>query len=585
MTIGGLMVGVVAAGLLLLLLQYVIHPTMSVETYGIYKVPGERFNVWYHDDSSRRDEHADLSARLEESLDDLLARLDVDPSDVPVPIDVVVHDDPGQMQSNIAQRKSLMTTHTFFSMIDLLGGEDPYPRLTELVLAFGWGECFSQLLYSGTLAVLTAPERNHHCAVAAAPERLRYSVDDLLMLELVGEFPETLYQQFDSPFSVCMLGGSLASIAMFYKYFGEDENFDSQQHAIPLLQAASLVQYLIDSSGGLGALRLVWGPGTSLSLIERFAGKPVDELDAAWMGEAIRRGSEGVTYDYYRAVYLFETGAFSEAYELTKAWAEDGRELTDEDDMLRARYALSVGAFDEAATWAGADSVTNDRLAGWIDLFHGWNRVERDGIVVLGDYSDEELVGVLERTREMRGRIATELEIGLDMLPGPMTLFYYKDAATRHAGEGLTPSDNAQRGAWHLVEGEDVAWILAATLPAYVFRVDTASTVLRTGLATAVTVASEELIAQGCDLLSAGDWMPLRQLGFGDVSSQPAQVQSGLLIHYLIEAHGWETVRRVWEATAKLGGSMSLESALRELTEMSKQDIEQVLLDSVLVCD
>ena len=118
MTIGGLVIGALGALIFVILINYVIQPQMSVERRDIYAVRGERFNVWYHEGSSERERYTDLLARLEESLDDLVVRLNVDPSQIPTPIDVVLHDDPGQLQVNIVQRKSLQATYTFYAVID-----------------------------------------------------------------------------------------------------------------------------------------------------------------------------------------------------------------------------------------------------------------------------------------------------------------------------------------------------------------------------------------------------------------------------------------------------------------------------------
>ncbi len=581
MTIGGLFIGAAGAAIFVVLLNYVIQPQMSVETRDIYAVRDDRFNVWYHDGSPERARYAELKAQLEESLDDLLARLDIDPSVIPMPIDVVVHDDPGQLQSSIVQRKSPLATYTFYAMIDLFAGEDPYPRLAELLLAFGWGHCYSQLLYTGTTMVLSDPDRSYHPAIAAAPSRLRYSFEDLLQLDANGQFSETLYQQFDSPFSARMVFGSLESIAVFYSVFGNDENLVPKED-FASLQAASLVEYLIQCNGGIEALKSVWGPGASRVLFERLSCGPLAELSEAWHQAAIAEGQAGALYDYYRALYLFEAGEFEEAHRLTQAWR--GRSLTDEDVILAARCAISVGEFEEAAGWLEDAGLTSGQPAEWTALFSGWKRVDADDISVFGDRSEEELSRLLADVQEARERVATKLAFSEDDLPRRMTVFFYEDAEARQAGQGVTPADSVHQTAWHVVVGEDVGWTLASTLPAYVYRVSTASNLLRTGLATAVTVGLEDLVTQGCRILTEGDWTPLWQLGFGGVTPEQFQVQTGLMVRHLIDVHGLDIVQQLWPATAR-GGGMSFDSAILEFAGTSRRDIERELLNSVLVCD
>jgi hypothetical protein len=582
MTVGGFAIGAIAAAIFAILINYVIQPQMSVETHDIYAVRGDRFNVWYHDGSPQRAGYVDLLARLEESLDELLTQLDVDPSVIPLPIDVLVHDDPDQLQASIVQRKSPLATHTFFSVLDLLAGEDPRARLVELVLAFGWGECFSQLLYSGTVTVLVHPDRNHHAAVAAAPERLRYSFEDLLSLEGSGAFSPTLYQQFDSPFSASMALGSLESIATFYTVFGTEGSLTPEEDFLSL-QAASLVQYVIECSGGTDVLESVWGPGSSEALFGRVACGTLDELAESWHETAIAEGSTGVLYDYYRALYLFEAGEFMKAYGLTKEWRE--RELNEEELILGVRCALSVGEFEETMAWIGEIGSTADQVAEWIALFGGWRRVEQDGILVLSERSNEELTRLLAKVGEARIRIAAELGLGSDQLPPRMTVFFYDDAETRRAGRNLTPDVTMHQTAWHVVVGEDLGWILASTLPAYAYRISTASNLLRTGLATVATVGYEELAERGCQVVVSGDWTPLWQLGFGGVPPDLFRTESGLLVWYLVDTYGLDMIEDLWRATARLGGGMSLDSAMLELAGTSKREIEQALLNTVLVCD
>jgi hypothetical protein len=582
MTAGGLVIGALGAGIFAIVLHYIIQPQMSVETRDVYSVQGAEFTVWYHDGSPQRSEYVNLYARLEESLDDLVARLDVDPSVIPSPIDVLVHDDPGQLQASIAQRKSPMATHTFYAVLDLLAGEDPYSRLAELVLAFGWGECFSQLLYNGALTVLVNPGRNHHSAVAAAPPRLRYSFEDLLRIETVGGFTPTLYQRFDSPFSPSMALGSLESIATFYSLFGTEGALIPEEDFVSL-QAASLVKYLIDCNGGLGALKSVWGPGGSAALFERLACGTSDELSESWWSAAAEEGQSGPTYEYYRALYLFEVGEFEEAYRLTKTWGE--RPLDEAELALGVRCALSVGEFKEAAGWMESVGTGLDRVAQWIELFDDWRYVEEDGISIFGDRSDEELTRLLSEVREARERIAAGLGVASDQLPQRMAVFFYDDAEARRIGESVTPDVDTHRVAWHVVVGDEIDWILAATLPAYVFRASTASNLLRTGLATALTFDRDTLTKDGCELLSVGEWTPLWQLGFGGVTQDRFRTETGLMVRRVMDAHGPGILRDLWQATARLGAAMSLDSALLEYAGTSRREIEETLLNSVLVCD
>jgi len=581
MTVGGLVVGGLGVALFVVLLNYVIQPQMSIETRDIYAIRGERFNVWYHQESPHRASYADLNGQLEAALDDLLIRLDVEPETIPLPVDVLVHDDTRQLQTSIAQRKTAAGTHTFYAMLDLMGGEDPYPRMTELVLAFGWGQCFSQLLYEGTRAILIEPDRSYHAAVAAAPEGLRYSFEDLLALEAAGSFETTIYQRFDSPFSARLALSSLEGIASFYSSFSGAGGVAEEDLAA--LAAASLVEYLVQCRGGLDAIRDVWGPGSSRALFGRLACGPLDEINASWWAVAEDEGSTADDYEYFRAVHLFEAGDYRDVYRITSSWTANA--VSSAGLALAVRASIAVGEFDMAGVWISTAGAGADQLLKWGALFDGWSRVEDDGITILGDLSEAEATQVLESVRMASGRVANALDLAPEQLPERMTVFCYGSEEERRAGQDVTSDKDSRRTAWHVVKGEDVRWAIVSSLPSYAYGIATASNLLQEGLAAAILNSYQDLAAAGCGILVEGNWTPLWQLGFGGVSSSLFQIESGLLVSYLIDTYGVQLIPTLWRATARLGGARSLDSAMLEYAGTSSREVEQELLNAVLMCD
>jgi hypothetical protein len=166
-----------------------------------------------------------------------------------------------------------------------------------------------------------------------------------------------------------------------------------------------------------------------------------------------------------------------------------------------------------------------------------------------------------------------------------VTVFIYEDEEARQLGQDVTPKGTTAQAAWHIVTGEEIGWQLAATLPAYAYELETESSLLRTGVATALTADTEELIEGGCELLSTGKWTPLWQLGFGGLTAEQLRIESGLMVRYLVDLYGWDIVSELWRATARLGGGMSLDAALLECTGMSRREIQTALVGSVLDCD
>ncbi len=244
--VGGLAIGVIAIGIAVLILVLVIEPVATPELEGtVYYKEGD-FVLRYRKDSPGREDHAALAEVLKQDYEGLLDLLDVNPDLVPTPIDVFVHDDTSSMQTSISKRKSPEARSVYLAPLDLLVGEDPRGRLAELVLAFGWGRCGSQILHAGTRLYATEPKRDFHAVVAAMPDRLFLALPELIRAEERGRFPESIYQQFDSPYSPVSIAFSDLRKLFKFSVHGEVSPED-----ILVLEAASFVQFLIETKGGI----------------------------------------------------------------------------------------------------------------------------------------------------------------------------------------------------------------------------------------------------------------------------------------------------------------------------------------------
>lgn len=583
-SLGGLAIGLAVAGLIALLINNVIEPTMQVETQDLVKFRGDRFTIWYHVDSPNMGSRTKLLPRLEEDLSNLLTQLNVSVEDIPLPIDVLVHDNPEMMQQTTLRRKSGRAMYTFYSMIDLLVDEDPYARLSELVLAFGWGKCSSQLLYKGMLMHITFPDRDFHAPLAAAPIRLLHSLDDLLKLESIDQFEETLYQQYQSPFSARLAMGTFEGIGEFRTMFATVGDA-SAEYDIASLQAASFVQYLIECAGGLEAFRSIWGPGTTEALIDRLTCGPLTELFDEWLTVIQATDPSAPEYAYYHARFLFEAGETAAAAQATETWSPSN--LSSSQSLLAVRTQLAVGNFDAAAWFAsGAEITSSAVLQAWVAAYDGWEQVTEGRVTVLGN---KDRAAVLdERLHEVQTayRAATEaLGFTEGELPEHITMFYYETEAARKLGASIIPASSIHQTVWHISSQDNPVEQFIVTLPSFVTKKETASNLLRRGLSAAVTWLRDDLISAGCELVRAGEWTPLWRVGFGGLPDRLFEVQTGLMILYIVETFGMDVIPDLWVATARIGGGASLDTAIRNVLGISRTDIEQTLLDSVLICE
>jgi len=582
-SLGGVGVGLIVAGLIALLINNVIEPKLQIETQDLVKFPGEVFSIWYHVDSPHMGSRHDLLPKLEEALDDLLDRLDVSIDAIPLPIDVLVHDDPHLMQQSILRRKSASAMYAFYSVLDLIHGEEPYSRLGELVLAFGWGRCSSQLLYQGMLLNVSFPKRNFHTPLAAAPSRVLYSLQDLIRLEAAGEFEETLYQRYQSPFSQRLAMGTFESIGEFRAMLSNFED-ESSELDIAHLQAASLVQYLIECGGGMQEFRRIWGPGTTEALIAKLTCGALTDLGDDWLRAARESDEATGDFEYYQARFLYEAGEIEAAAHVTESWGL--RNLSSSESILAVRTQLAAGKFEKAGRFAdAADSSMTEVLKGWVDAYDGWQQEADGSFTVLGNGTEAALREVLEQVQAAHEWVTEAFKFHESELPSHITVFYYETDEDREQGTLMIPVVGIHRTVWHISSQDNIVEILVVTLPAFVVKKETASNLLRRGLVAVLTIDREELVERGCESIQAGEWIPLWRVGFGGVPKRILEVQTGLMIQFVIDTYGVEVIRNLWLATARIGGGLSLDTAFVNILNTSRTEIETELIESVLNCE
>lgn len=579
-SLGGIAIGLVVAGLIALFINHVIEPTMQVETHDLVKYEEGSFVLWYHVESPHADSRSGLFETLEATLSSVLDRLHVEREDISLPIDVLVHDSPAMMQRTTLNRKSGRAMYTFYSVIDLLIDEDPSQRLAELVLAFAWGNCSSQLLYKGMLMNVIHSDRDFHIPVAAAPVRLLNTFEDLLKLEGIGHFEETLYQRYQSPFSPRMAAGTLEGVSEFRSMFTDLDN-ETGEYDFAEFQAASLVQYLIDCSGGIDEFRRIWGPGTTQALITKLGCVPLEELDDQWLAEvAMRSGVSAIgEVDYYRTRFLFEAGEIDAAAEAARAWPSAA--LSDAERALAVRVLLATGLFDAAREMADS----SETLIAWAELYEGWSEVGSGRFQVYAMETESVANILLTRIRDAFTFVSHELGFSDEELPDRIRIFYYESESDRERGEAALPATDIHRTIWHLSPEQDLVDVFVRTLPSFVVKKRTASNLLKTGLSVALQLTYDELVSRGCAILSSGQWSPLWRLGFGGTPQGLLETQTGLMMGYVVETYGVDVIRDLWYATARLGGSVSLDTALQQAVGMSRSTIEETLVNTVLVCD
>jgi len=578
--IGGLALGGIAIGIALLILVLVVEPVATPELQGTVYYKAGDFILRYQKDSAGREDHAALAEVLKQDYEELLDLLDVRPDLVPTPIDVFVHDDVASMQTSITKRKSPDARSVYLAPLDLLIEENPRGRLAELILAFGWGRCGSQILRAGIKLYATEPKRDFHAEVAALPDRLFLTLPELIRAEERGHFPESIYQQFDSPYSpVSIAFGNLR------KLFGLSIHGEVSLEDILTLEAASFVRFLIQTEGVILAVKQAWGRGSTADLLNRIDSSSLAEMGARWYALGMKEGRDAPDSEFLSAYYLLGGGFPDAAWARSSAW--HAGDLSQSEITLAARCALTVGAFTEARAliFHLEEGEAKDAIQALLTLYEGWTVTEAHGlrIFVSPQISGERCpeISQIERAFE---RTIEGLALSTNDLPERMTLFFYPDTETRDRGDSLIPLASEKNAALYLLPEDDAPYRMAEVLPIYSWGKDTYSRLLRVGVATALSCNEDLLVEEGCRLREEELWYSLSSVDFGMASQRTVEVEAGLLVHYLLEKYEGEALRGIWIATSPLDRYLSFDMALSEVCATTREEIEESLFSSLLRC-
>jgi hypothetical protein len=578
---GGLAIGGIAIGIAVLILVVVVEPVATPELEGtVYYKEGD-FVLRYQKDSVGREDHAVLAEVLKKDYEELLDLLDVNPDLVPTPIDVFVHDDVSSMQTSISKRKSPEARSVYLAPLDLLVGEDPRGRLAELILAFGWGRCGSQILHAGIRLYATEPDRDFHAVVAALPDRLFLSLPELICAEERGRFPESLYQQFDSPYSPVSI-----AFSDLRKLFGLSVHGEISPEDILPLEAASFVQFLIETKGGIRAVKQAWGRGSTVNLLNRIDSAPPEEIGTHWYATGLEAGREAPDFAFLSVYYLLGGGFPDVAWTRSSAWRVE--DLSQYEITLVVRCSLAVGAFTEAGALISylEEGEAKDDMQALLTLYEGWTVTEAHGLrIFVSPEAAREGWPEISQIERVYESMINRLALQPSDLPERMTLFFHPDTETRDRGESLIPLSSEKNATLHLLPDDGAAYRIGEVLPVYAWGKDTYSRLLRAGVAMALSGDEDLLVEEGCGLRQEERWFSLSSIDFGMTSQRTVEVEAGLLVHYLLKTYGGEALREIWIATSPLDRYLSFDTALNEVCATTREEIEESLFSAFLPCD
>lgn len=574
--LGGFAIAGVAIGILVLVSWVLIEPISAPEKEGTIKFSADHFDLWYQEEGKGVSEHEALIDKLQTDLKELTELLGVELALIPDPIDVFVHDDVPAMQYSISKRKSVTSRGGYAAPLNLLVGESPRRRLAELVLAFGWGECGSTLLRHGMSLYASDPGRNFHAVIAALPLRLFHPLTELILMENRRDFPDSIYEEFDSPYSPAFI-----QFADLRSLIGLSVQQTISPEEILELEAASFVQFLIEARGGVETVKRIWGRGSTENLLKRIEWVSLEEMGDLWYSHAKKKGKSSPDFEFLSVYYLMGAGFPDSAWRRCSSWDRD--KLNQDELGIAALSAVGVGKFGQAETFSSELDNDHDRarIEAYISLFDGWEVFEEGKLrfFVSADIAETDYpqASKLGNALDM---VVERLALEPGELPERVTLFFYPDVEQRKLGKGLFPLLPQDNATIHLTVGDDAQYEMVSIIPVYSWQKDTYSRILRVGLSVALCRTEEELIEQGTAIRQEGRWYALGSVDFGMAPDEVVEVEAGLMMSHILDTCGGKALRKIWIATSPLDQYVSLDTAIAEVCLTTRQEIEKALFAS-----
>ena len=547
----------------------------------LYKT--EHFRLWIEDTSAVWMEKEARGDELERLYAELVAEYRPDEEEIPIPIDVFLHDSLDSFRHHLTVRKGATSQFIASAPLDLLAMEDPRGRLGELLLTFGWGQVVSRVFQVGMSLVMSYPDYNFHAVIAGLAEDQLLDLEQVLVMESRGRLSRTIYHAYDSPYTTAMLG-SLTDLRSLMEL---EEGQIGMPDDLASLEAASLCQFIIESLG-VDVMRACWGRGETRQLLQTRTGYPnLQALEQDWMTYASARGVDSQQYTTWRARSELAEGHPEAALDAL----ESNEGVRDIDSELM--YALASLAAGDLEAFAGvrnrlAEADVPDGAAGWLNAFSDPVTVRGEGVVAVGpSLHVSELEAAVREVEQTRARVS--VVFGLQSLDetSVYSLFLYGEKERALFGAALEPVfKNIPAQAHHNVLDADFEAAMrqdaADALLARAYGEMSYSQLLRAGAANLAGASEAELMAHGAALVRGSRWTPLAILQMDSVSDDVGETESALLVRYIIEACGVEAFQDMWVSTAATTQFYSFDSALRSVCGVSRSEAEEAILGELL---
>lgn len=514
-------------GLLYLVPQY-LQPIVNP----VYRT--EHFEIHYRRDAQIARNIEAWGAHLEQEFSRALATLEATDR-LSLPIEVLAADDRQRLAQEIQRRRNPYRGGLPGPFLGISSDQEIRGPLLEFLLRFIWGNPAHRLLRVGLVATLTQPPMES--AVAALPDRLTFTLEELLRWERRGNF---------------------SGVITLREHLENDLIFPSE--VLAQAHAATLVRFLLAELGGRAKLRQLWKLSPFEEALRSVYGLTLGDLADRWRSWIDEQGRAAPDYSFYRGKYLAAVGMREEAERwLERARASGDERATTELKRLRCEQGEIHRTAEDlcACPWAATGGCFYKESENFV--VHYSEDLEPERTLALAEAS---LADILQRLRLRR-----------EQLPAKLVIFLHAGAAPRSSSEV-----DALRGVVHLRVGEPVGYALALMAVRHWQKHQTYSEVLRRGLAHHLEHSGRDYLKEAERLSMTPDWVPLASLDFEAYKFESVRVGTATMVGYLLESRGLERFLELWTQTAPLGGDRSLDGALRAVYGLTRERLEREII-------
>lgn len=545
----------------------------------IYK--SDNFIIHYSKQAPFKDEIPKFAVEQEKILQRLIDFLKLKRKSIPDEIHIYLYDNIQHLKSGISQRKS-SSEFAPLALVDIIWGADTYGPLALLVMEFSLGKPSSKILQKGLATYFSDTSRHFYTETAALVSTQFLSLEQMLQLGKVEQFPQQLheivFEKFDSPKAKASLG--LGTLRQLISISQEEPS----HYLVPIsAETASLAKFLIDE-WGIKKFKELWQYDSFRHGVEKLYGISLRQLENKWKKHSEREGQDDPRFKYLQGVNLFNAGKFQESrrYLETAVASMDSQQ-----NINRAKFKLGILDF---YTYQFVSARNLFKEVNPDDLPRKEKKLIDSYIQLIDHYSSGTIgtskdITIVNPTSKKASSLTAKgqkvytkaleiLKLDRKKLPDRIIAFIKPNENSSNSFQELRPPQGVLL---IKLQSTDLGYRIIKLLSEYIGSSLTYSNLLKEGLAHYLGHPDEDYFKEASLLMEKGRWIPLEQLIFGPSTTTEVNTEAAAFVGYLLARYDPDKFVKIWIQTSPFGGDYSLMTAVEDVYEKPFSLLQQEL--------